>query len=357
MSTASALVSSSVETCIFCKKEHSGRCRRLTEFPISERQKLIKQAGRCFICLKGNHLVRDCSKSCSNCGGKHNVVCCYKLESNSVHGNCKDTFNDNKDSKKDSEIRPVQNSCSLISNTLRNSCEPSKRLALFPTAEIVVRGNTGNFTATLLFDSGSDRSYISRRLVKSARLNHISSEKIKFAVFGGRTSCEDKDVFEICVRNNSYSDNNEYKLRVVEVPMICSQVKRFEVPNSLLEGLGDIQLADPKFKKDLFTVDLLIGQDYYWDLMKTEIKRISDSLVIQDSVFGWVLSGSISSKGPVASEALQMLSMSDLSDDQVRKFWDLESIGITPESKDPLVDDVVLKEFNSNIKLVEVDTR
>ena len=53
-------------------------------------------------------------------------------------------------------------------------------------------------------------------------------------------------------------------------------------------------------------VDILVGLNAYWKLMTPEIVVMSDGLVAQRSVFGWILSGPL----PVPTVAASQLSVS-----------------------------------------------
>ena len=64
-------------SCTFCKQSHpSASCGTVTD--ISARRNLLKQQGRCFVCLRRNHLARNCSPSkvCRICSGKHHMSIC-----------------------------------------------------------------------------------------------------------------------------------------------------------------------------------------------------------------------------------------------------------------------------------------
>ena len=69
--------------CIYCN--HSGHvpeaCRTVTS--IDARKKMIREAKRCFVCLRTGHLGRECwAKSrCGQCRGKHHTSICYKSKS------------------------------------------------------------------------------------------------------------------------------------------------------------------------------------------------------------------------------------------------------------------------------------
>ena len=66
-------------TCSFCRKgHHSASCTIETD--VAARKNILKKQGRCFCCLKRNHVARDCSSQikCSSCDMKHHVAICSK---------------------------------------------------------------------------------------------------------------------------------------------------------------------------------------------------------------------------------------------------------------------------------------
>ena len=76
--TAAALMSSqNAVTCTFCKGPHStASCGIVTD--VSARKGILRNEGRCFICLKKNHLARECPSKikCFGCGRRHHVSVC-----------------------------------------------------------------------------------------------------------------------------------------------------------------------------------------------------------------------------------------------------------------------------------------
>ena len=102
-------------------------------------------------------------------------------------------------------------------------------------------------------------------------------------------------------------------------------------------------------------VDILIGLDFYWSLMQNEVIRMEEGPVLQRSVFGLVLSGCFSD-APIGSRTqmasgCQLLCTHDVSEDTVRSFWNLESIGIIPE--EDVCHDAILQQFEQNLSYKE----
>lgn len=71
--------------CIFCGGNHFNDC--CSEFAdIYKRKKQLQKEGRCFICLRGGHISKECPnaqlKACYHCGktGHHRSICPTKFE-------------------------------------------------------------------------------------------------------------------------------------------------------------------------------------------------------------------------------------------------------------------------------------
>ena len=63
--------------CIFCSKDHLSRnCDIVTDH--RARRDILRQKGRCFICMRSGHLARDCRSQfgCFKCKGKHHSAIC-----------------------------------------------------------------------------------------------------------------------------------------------------------------------------------------------------------------------------------------------------------------------------------------
>jgi hypothetical protein len=118
-------------------------------------------------------------------------------------------------------------------------------------------------------------------------------------------------------------------------------------------------LADPKTDslEDL-PVEILIGGDSYWKIVKDSPPiRISESLVLIPSIFGWILSGSRS--GARVTSATVNFVLPDRPnmppDDELRRFWDLEAIGITagPDRAMSAKDSALLGEYHASFSMQE----
>ena len=139
-------------------------------------------------------------------------------------------------------------------------------------------------TVRILFDSSSQRSYITDGLRRKLRLNAIKTETLHLNTFGDnkhqRKSCQ---VFDLVLRNRA---NDETQISVLNFPVICSplpaSVDILDYPH-----IRELDLADfvegQGSQHD--TIDVLVGSDYYWNFVTGETAHGDSGPVAINSVF------------------------------------------------------------------------
>ena len=77
---AALLPIDSKPTCTYCTMDHALNTSK-TVTNIAARN-VLKKAGRCFICLKRNHIGKDCMSriTCLKCGHQHHVSICTEAQ-------------------------------------------------------------------------------------------------------------------------------------------------------------------------------------------------------------------------------------------------------------------------------------
>ena len=151
------------------------------------------------------------------------------------------------------------------------------------------------------------------------------------------------------------NENKSFEISALCLPLICSPLKK--QPLNYVQNL-------PEFAKSNFPntgdteneIDLLIGSDFYWSLVTGNVKALEkSSLVAIETKLGWVFSGpvdiphSANMNVSTTSEAHVVLMLDNkakINESHLSKFWDLETLGITPDELcgEPLIDPVKLNE-------------
>ena len=144
-----------------------------------------------------------------------------------------------------------------------------------------------------------------------------------------------RNVYNVCAIS---TDEKEHIFAATEVEKISAPLYQSEIPQEVLASLG-VSLDDDVVQEIAeYEIDVLIGLDHYWRFMQSKIvQSCKPGFVAQQSVFGWIPSGDLGASSHGASgDSRRSLAMlcADVLDKTVQQFWELESIGIMPESKE-----------------------
>ena len=355
--TATTLVSSAAPTtvsCCFCRQQHpSNACTTVTQ--VEARKDILKRGGRCFCCLKRGHLGRDCRSliRCSNCNGRHHRSICTKglpppLSSDTTtRTSTASTMNAPKQppqSKSDQSSQVTLNpNAATFTGTVPTSASMyacTDKSVFLQTAQANVYNPHNPATVMkvcVILDSGSQRSYISRKVKNTLNLEPLNLQRLSIVTFGAKRDSKLCEAVNVGMKMK-HGTNHEFSVLVV--PHICEPISPQPISVCLenCEHLSQLDLADSSGDSPL-EVDFLIGSDYYWTLATGEVKRGATGPVAMMTKLGWVLSGPVSSiltETPVTSLITHTLLSDAVSlvgnqclNEQLRSFWELESLGIT----------------------------
>ena len=171
----------------------------------------------------------------------------------------------------------------------KDSKDSKTKIVMLQTTDVTASGCTGKSGIfTVLFDTGSDRSYVSSRLVKRVEPEWVGTQQLSYSGFG---TDHGGNVSLMC------ADDSYVSLFATEIPTICAPVYRPDIPIHVLQLFEQLSIEADCSDGGEVQVDVIIGLDSYWTFMKPGIVRNTGGLVAQESVFGWVLSGSLVDDG------------------------------------------------------------
>ena len=262
--------------CRVCDGYHwSDECQKYTT--MAARKQRIK--GSCYICLREGHNANDCLKQGTKC------YFCKQL--NHHHRSlCPQKFGTpHRESAKLADEMPVQPDESV--NT-ENSLISSGEMVLMQTALANIKNPDNGYkqNVRILLDSGSQRTYITETLARRLNLKMGDRDDIMLVTFGSekpqriRPPTTKLDIM--------LKDGSTLRINANVVPQIAGSIQRRPVNHKSFQNWeylwGEFPLADDLPKEiETSSIDLLIGNDYYLDIILPQKIEVQTGLYILGS--------------------------------------------------------------------------
>jgi hypothetical protein len=186
-------------------------------------------------------------------------------------------------------------------------------------------------------------------------LKEESEQEINVLTFGSEWSKTIKTkstTLKVMLKDGSYMT-----MTANIVPKISGMLHRSAVNKIQLEKLSqmtrNLHLADTiPTEKEVHSLDLLVGNDFYLDIVNSEKIQVCSGLYLLSSKLGWILSGRAGFVSDTVADDMSMLILSHKDNDadvnnsefdsvmsvktNLEEFWSIETIGIVdpPESSD-----------------------
>lgn len=316
-------------SCSYCKNEHYiTNCAEFLKLSSYNRSERAKQLKLCLNCLKVNHISKNCRAStCTRCNGKHHTLLHFERQATTTVEAPEVTRNTMKEGGEGSS---GTNSNNLMAVSNCNLVQSNN--VLLSTALVQIVGNSGEgHTCRVLLDSGSQSNFISASLC--SRLG-VEKSSVNISVVGiSRVVSNIKYRCEICIQ--SLCNAFEISISCLVLPKICENIPNLEMSVAELNIPKHLRLADPSFHKP-GEIDILLGADTFYNLLcNGQIRLGTDQPILQKTVFGWVVSGPVSSV--YQKRVYCNLSTKFDVQNQLAKFWELEEVSsgnISPLSED-----------------------
>ena len=204
-------------------------------------------------------------------------------------------------------------------------------------------------TIRILLDSGSQRSYISERAKEKFGLFPKRKEKLLIKLLGQENEdLRECGIVEFCVRGLSQSSGVQMTAHIV--PPICSPLvnQAVQFAQQSYSHLVDLKLADQPSEDFGSEVDVLIGNDFYRSFFTGNTERGESGPVAMKTSLGWVLPGPLLQTPGSDTDVYLVTLRLDTSScgdtiiekriydpllEQVKKFWELEAIGVSTQEE------------------------
>ncbi|XP_052785982.1 uncharacterized protein LOC128221411 [Mya arenaria] len=264
-----------------------------------------------------------------------------------------------------------------VSETYENNTLP-KENALLSTGEIVLmqtaRTNVENpdsqfeRKARVLLDSGSQRTYITESLASALNLKKAETQEIRLVTFGSNKNKVIKT--ESTNLKLKLTDGSDMMITANVVPNITGNIER--KPANIYKRddfknlTRNLRLADTvPCETESGLIDILIGNDFYLDIIQPDRIEVQPGLYLLSSKLGWLLSGRTNAVDDSVEDISmlilthgKMVTESNLFTDvdkslptkpDLEDFWNVETIGIT-NPIDQSDDQTAMKNFKNTFK-------
>ena len=215
----------------------------------------------------------------------------------------------------------------------------------------------------ILFDSCSQKSYISARLRSKLSLPPIRNDTVLIQTFGNNEpSLKQCSIFQFALE---CQDNLTVFIKSYEVELICGPItnQTIEIAQQCYPHLQGLPLADHSRGEEDLEIDVMIGADHYWSVVQNHVVRgeLHGPVAIRTRL-GYVLSGPVNVAS--ANTQLSTVNVSHFmktecqvieenlrSDDfllkeELSKFWDYDNLGVKEREGDFLEDYLTKVNFN-----------
>ena len=338
MGTASALFTQhqhfEAKKCPFCYQGHDPEdCKDYSTR--NERKKILcrfSRFSRCFMCFTKGHRSFQCrSRSrCSYCKGKHNSLICTHNVTNAA-----------KETQQLGKQAPPQNpeaEPALVGSTSSSSASCGEQVAL-QTALARVEGKEKS-RVRVLYDSGSQKTFISAKVVNKLGLKPLREEMLAIKKFGeSEPEVKKREVYEMILAplKRNVEGVKVEAFVVDEISTIHNiHVERIKKDYA---HLCNVYFSDVCRSEDILEIDVLIGSNYLWNFQLGEVIRGGQQEpVAVKTLLGWSLSGPVPSKNlcfnsdalvsliiePTPARRDEILDINK----SLNRLWDLETVGI-----------------------------
>ena len=171
---------------------------------VEARKEILRKSGRCFVCLRRNHISRNCRSSlkCNTCNGRHHVSICP---------NRMPTTPSDPQNHQTEDVVPSTNLYVGTHNPIL--LQTASTTALNPDDASI------SAQTRFILDGGSQRTYITSEARRRLHLPTEQREKIMIKTFGSNeNSVQECEVVKVDLQTKK---EGVLHLNALVVPLIC----------------------------------------------------------------------------------------------------------------------------------------
>ncbi|XP_071124079.1 uncharacterized protein [Mytilus edulis] len=273
--------------------------------------------------IEGNHGVSECKSRnrCKKCNKKHHTSICGEQA----------TDGKEQESKEKSTVVGLVKTEKPETAVMYTSQHPS---VLLKTAIAPISYGKRITEASILFDEGAKRSFITQSIADKLQIRPSGRDTIELSAFGDKEkNIRHLDTATVQLHTDKGEIVSINALLVPDIAVPLQNQTKYFTPN--LPYLKDLKLAHLANNADSFEITLLIGADYYWDIVQDHVIRGNGPTAVA-SKLGYLLSGLVIRNGEksLTSSVLLNVTSHHAEESEIDNLWNLESLGIRLPQQD-----------------------
>ncbi|XP_071571139.1 uncharacterized protein [Temnothorax nylanderi] len=309
--------------CPLCKEQHLVfKCPRFLKLSPRERHSMAKTSNVCLNCLRAGNGANNCPSTwtCRSCEAKHHTL--LHFERNSSSTSTPTAAGTSSESEAGKSSSPKNNE-PLVTLTSVAKSSPIVLLSTVQAEALDIQGNP--FPVHILLDSASQLNFISENCMRKGGFGRTKRRTIVLAVNDTKAAATRSSTsFVIRAQGDS---NTRMPIEATILPRISAQLPSSQVEQRAWKHLEGLKLADPQYHRP-GPIDILIGADIFASLIR-DGRRVGKKSKPDafNSIFGWVLVGSVSTQASRSTHSFLTLDSLDAS---LSRFWQLDEIPTAP---------------------------
>uniref|UniRef100_A0A1I7VVH0 DUF1758 domain-containing protein n=1 Tax=Loa loa TaxID=7209 RepID=A0A1I7VVH0_LOALO len=261
--------------CIFCNKNHwDNECPNC--LTVKQRFERLKELKACTNCFRTMHATSDCKqrkRTCFHCKGQHNTALCYKKYGSLNNGSNNEETNS-----------------TIIINSLNQPINYQGKKVLLICKEIEAVNPTQleiQEEALVLFDSGSQSSFISKKLANRLSLTETKKEELKLFSFGNqfpKLYQTSKVKFGIRALKSNIIPINAYVLDYLTDKLQIINPTSYDI--NYITNQKQLDDSEGYWRRP----DIIIGADHFFEFMQPyKVHRMSSGFYLLQTKVGPVV--------------------------------------------------------------------
>uniref|UniRef100_A0A8D8UZ49 Endonuclease n=1 Tax=Cacopsylla melanoneura TaxID=428564 RepID=A0A8D8UZ49_9HEMI len=309
---------SSVFKCSVCNGagHRIASCAKFLNLDPSHRIKKVKELKLCLACLSSTHFLPDCKSTYQ----------CKQCRSTSHHSLLHDLDRPSKSTPNHSTALQATQS----SYHTTNQVNISSSVVLLGTAIVQLQDKYGLWhPVRCILDSGSQISIMTQRLAHQLKLPWRASS-LQVSGVGSDNPIRSKGEVNVNLLPHQHvvkPGMKPFDIQAIILPKIANNLAS-PVNSEIVHNFTHLPLADLTYVNSNFnrSIELLIGAEYYCQLLDNTTRIIVGNPSAVPSVLGWLLVG----KCPTSSDQNQLHQSFFVTEDplvsQLQKFWEIEEL-------------------------------